>query len=60
MKSIFYITKLLGLATLGLAGCAETPIARTNCWSAAGTPVATSTQGAAPILSTSGDAILCR
>lgn len=60
MKSIYYIMLILGVATFALAGCGATPIKKTNCWSATGTPVATSTQGAAHVLSTSGDATLCR
>lgn len=35
MKSICYITLLIGVATVGLSGCAEAPIAKTNCWVAA-------------------------
>ena len=54
MKSIYYITILMrsisGAVVLGasavLAGCAEVPIAKTNCW----TPptVTASTRGMAP------------
>jgi uncharacterized protein YceK len=43
MRSIVYITFLIGL---GLAGCAEVPIAKTNCWSGAGSTVTTSTMNA--------------
>ena len=32
----------------GLAGCAEVPIAKTNCWTTAGSTVTTSTKGASP------------
>ena len=48
MKSIYYITILIGLGSLTLTGCAEAPIAKTNCWSGAGTTVTTSTKGASP------------
>jgi len=46
MKSMRYITFLIGLGSLPLTGCAEAPIAKTNCWSGAGTTVTTSTKGA--------------
>jgi hypothetical protein len=32
----------------GLAGCAEVPIAKTNCWATTGSTVSTSTKGASP------------
>ncbi len=48
MKSIYYITLLIGLGCSGLAGCAEVPIARTNCWATAGSTVTTSTKGKGP------------
>ena len=48
MKSIYYITILIGVACSGLAGCAEVPIAKTNCWATAGSTVTTSTKGASP------------
>lgn len=48
MKSIYYITLLIGLGCSGLAGCAEMPIAKTNCWATAGSTVTTSTKGASP------------
>ena len=48
MKSIYYITILIGLGCSGLAGCAEVPIAKTNCWATAGSTVTTSTKGASP------------
>ena len=48
MKSIYYITLLIGLGCSGLAGCAEVPIAKTNCWATAGSTVTTSTKGASP------------
>lgn len=32
MKSICYINLIIGLGLLGLSGCAEAPIAKTNCW----------------------------
>ena len=46
MKSIYYITLLIGLGSMVLTGCAEAPIAKTNCWSGAGTTVTPSTKGA--------------
>ena len=48
MKSIYYITILIGIGCSGLAGCAEVPIAKTNCWATAGFTVTTSTKGASP------------
>ena len=56
MKSIYYITIIMrsisGAVVLGasavLAGCAEVPIAKTNCWATAGSTVTTSTKGASP------------
>ena len=48
MKSIYYITLLIGVGCSGLAGCAEVPIAKTNCWTSAGSTVTTSTMGASP------------
>lgn len=48
MKSIYYITLLIGLGCSGLAGCAEVPIAKTNCWATTGSTVSTSTKGASP------------
>ena len=48
MKSIYYITLLIGVGCSGLAGCAEVPIAKTNCWTTAGSTVTTSTKGASP------------
>lgn len=48
MKSIYYITLLIGVGCSGLAGCAEVPIAKTNCWATAGSIVTTSTMGASP------------
>jgi hypothetical protein len=46
MKSIYYITLIIGLGFLGLAGCTGVPIAKTNCWVSAGSTVTTSTMGA--------------
>ena len=46
MKSIYYITLLIGLGCSGLAGCAEVPITKTNCGATAGSTVTTSTKGA--------------
>lgn len=46
MKSMFYITYLIGVSLLTLAGCTEAPIARTNCWSTADSTVTASTKGA--------------
>ena len=48
MKSMYYITLLIGLGCSGLAGCAEVPITKTNCWATAGSTVTTSTKGASP------------
>lgn len=48
MKSIIYITYLIGFCSLALAGCTEAPIARTNCWSTAGSTVTASTKDASP------------
>ena len=48
MKSIYYITLLIGAGCFGLTGCAEVPIAKTNCWATAGSTVTTSTKGASP------------
>lgn len=48
MKSIYYITIVIGVGCSGLAGCAEVPIAKTNCWATAGSTVTTSTKGASP------------
>ena len=46
MKSIYYITLIIGLGFLPLAGCTGVPIAKTNCWATAGSTVTTSTKGA--------------
>ena len=48
MQSINYITIIIGLGCSGLAGCAEVPITKTNCWATAGSTVTTSTKGASP------------
>ena len=48
MKSIYCITLLIGFGCFGLAGCAEVPITKTNCWATAGSTVTTSTKGASP------------
>ena len=48
MRSVCYITMLIGVGCSGLAGCAEVPIAKTNCWATAGSTVTTSTKGASP------------
>lgn len=48
MKSVYYITLLIGVGYSGLAGCAEVPITKTNCWTTAGSTVTTSTKGASP------------
>jgi len=48
MRSVCYITILIGIGCSGLAGCAEVPIAKTNCWATAGSTVTTSTKGASP------------
>ena len=46
MKSIYYITLLIRLGSMVLTGFAEAPIAKTNCWSGAGTTGTPSTKGA--------------
>lgn len=48
MKSIYYITIIIGVGFSGLAGCAEVPITKANCWATAGSTVTTSTKGASP------------
>jgi hypothetical protein len=48
MKSIYYITLIIGLGCSGLAGCTGVPITKTNCWATAGSTVTTSTMGASP------------
>jgi hypothetical protein len=48
MRSIYYITLLIGVGCAGLAGCTEVPITKTNCWATAGSTVTTSTKGASP------------
>jgi hypothetical protein len=48
MKSIYYITLIIGLGCSGLAACTGVPIAKTNCWATAGSTVTTSTKGASP------------
>ena len=48
MKSILYITILIGFGCSGLAGCAEVPITKTNCWVNAGPTLAISTKGEGP------------
>jgi branched-subunit amino acid ABC-type transport system permease component len=48
MKSLYYITFIIGLGCSGLAGCTGVPIAKTNCWATAGSTVTTSTMGASP------------
>lgn len=35
MKSLYYIRTIIGVGCLVLSGCAEVPIAKTNCWVAA-------------------------
>ena len=48
MKSIYYIRYIIGVGFLALSACAEAPIAKTNCWTTAGSTVTTSTMGASP------------
>lgn len=67
MKSIYYITLLIGVGYSGLAGCAEVPIAKTNCWANAGPTLTTSTKGEGPYAgfvsradTTPADVIPCR
>lgn len=43
MKSICYINLIIGLGLVALSGCAEAPIAKTNCWVAATQTTASST-----------------
>jgi hypothetical protein len=45
MKSVYYITLIIGLGFLPLAGCTGVPIAKTNCWAIAASTVTTSTMG---------------
>ena len=45
MKSIYYITLIIGLGSSGLAGCTGVPITKTNCWATAGSTVTTSPKG---------------
>jgi len=48
MKSVYYITLIIVLGFLPIAGCTGMPIAKTNCWATAGSTVTTSTKGASP------------
>ncbi len=48
MRSIFYITLIIGLGSYGLAGCAEVPIAKTNYWATTGPTVTTYPMAASP------------
>ena len=48
MKSVHYITFIIGIGCSGLAGCTGVPIAKTNCSATAGSTVTTSTKGASP------------
>lgn len=43
MKSVYYIRTIIGIGLLALSGCAEAPIAKTNCWVAATQTTASST-----------------
>lgn len=54
MKSIHYIIFIIGVATLTLSGCAEVPIAKTNCWATATSTVTASTMGTIPDASARG------
>ena len=45
MKSIYYITIIIGVGLLSLSSCTGVPIAKTNCWANAGSTVTTSTMG---------------
>lgn len=45
MKSVNYITILIGFSLAGLSGCASVPIAKTNCWASQGSTVTSSTKG---------------
>ena len=48
MKSTYYITLIIGLGFVPLAGCTGASIAKTNCWATAGSTVTTSTKGESP------------
>lgn len=48
MKSIYYISLIIGVVSLTLSGCVEAPIAKTNCWATAASTVTTSTKGTMP------------
>lgn len=48
MKSVYYITLIIGVGFMPIAGCTGVPIAKTNCWAIAGSTVTTSTKGASP------------
>lgn len=60
MKSICYITMIIGIPALLLAGCTEPQVARTNCWSSAASTTTVSTMGSSPLLGNEGDAAPCR
>ena len=67
MRSIYYITLIIGLGCSGLAGCAGAPITKTNCWANAGPTLTTSTKGEGPYAgfvsradTTPADVIPCR
>lgn len=59
MKSMHYIIFLIGLTSFGLAGCAGTPIAKTNCWTSASRSEPAVSQGTAnPGTIASSEAVL--
>lgn len=60
MKSILYITLIIGIPAILLSGCAEPRIARTNCWSTAPANASVSTKGSLQFLASEGDAARCR
>lgn len=48
MKSIYYINIIIGFSFFTLAGCADMPITKTNCWAKAGPTVTSSSKSARP------------
>ena len=67
MKSIYYISILIGFLGVALAGCGEVPIQKTNCWAQSASTVTSSTKGANPtsypasrVDSSPADVIPCR
>ena len=60
MKSNSYIRLIIGIPLMLLAGCAEPRIAKTNCWSGAGSDTTVSTKGSSSIAGAGDDAAACR